>query len=103
MAICLILILSFIVFAVNQTKTASGHQREVLGESSAAIHQGSSTSKESSIHRDLAEAFFERTSPFAGIVSGSSEWADRSVRLILALLLYGFGLAFLARVLRVRV
>ena len=41
---------------------------------------------------------------FAGIVSNSdSEWATRSVRLFFALLVYGFGLGFLARTLRVRV
>ena len=44
------------------------------------------------------------TSPFSGIVSASSsEWADHGVRLLLALLVYGFGLGFLARALRVRV
>jgi hypothetical protein len=101
--ICLIVALSFIVFAVNQTKSASGHQREVLGESSSAVHNGKATSKESSVHKALDEAFYELTSPFSGIVSSSSEWVDRTVRLILALLVYGFGLGYLARVLRVRV
>jgi hypothetical protein len=101
--ICLIVILSFIVFAVNRTKTASGHQREVLGESSSAIHHGTSTNKESSIHKGLDEASEELTSPFSGIASGSSEWADRGIRLVLALLVYGFGLGYLARMLRVRV
>jgi hypothetical protein len=100
--ICLVLMLSFIVFAANQTKSASGHQREVLGESASSIHHGSTT-KEGSVRKDLDEAFFELTSPFSGIVSSSSEWADRGFRLILALLVYGFGLGYLARVLRVRV
>ena len=100
--VCLIVIASFIVFAVNQTKTASGHQREVLGESSAAVHHGTVTNKKSSIHKALDEASEELTAPFSGIVSGSSEWAKRSVRLVLALLVYGFGLGYLARVLRVR-
>ena len=102
--ICLIVILSFLVFAVNQTKSASGHQREELGESSSAVHHGTtSTNKESSIHKGLDEASEELTSPFSGIASGSSEWANRGIRLILALLLYGFGLGYLARMLRVRV
>ena len=101
--ICLIVILSFIVFAINQTKTASGHQREELGESSSAVHHGTSTNKESSIHKGLDEASEELTSPFSGIASGSSEWGDRSIRLILALLVYGFGLGYLSRMIRVRV
>ena len=102
-AICLIVILAFIVFAVNQTKSASAHQREELGESPAAIHKGQNANRESSIHKDLDEASAELTSPFSGIVSSSSEWADHSVRLVLALLVYGFGLGYVARVLRVRV
>jgi predicted PurR-regulated permease PerM len=101
--ICLIVILSFIVFAANQTKSASGHQREELGESYAQVQQGSSPSnKESSVHRKLDEVSNKLTSPFNGIVSSSSEWLQRSVKLILSLLVYGFGLGFLARVLRVR-
>jgi predicted PurR-regulated permease PerM len=104
LVICLIVIASFIVFALNQTKTASGHQREVLGETSAAVHEGKSTNgKESSAHKRLDEVSSKLTSPFSGIVTDSSEWAKRSVELILALLVYGFGLSYIARVLRVRV
>lgn len=103
MIVCLIVVASFIVFAANQTKSASGHQREELGESSSAVHNGKTTSKESSVHKDLDEASAELTSPFSGIVSSSSEWAKRGVSLVLALLIYGFGLGYLARVLRVRV
>jgi predicted PurR-regulated permease PerM len=101
--VCLIVIASFIVFAANQTKTASGHQREVLGESSATVHKGESTTgKKSSVHKALDEASSKLTSPFSGIVSSSSEWTDRIVRLVLTLLVYGFGLGFIARVVRVR-
>ncbi len=101
--VCLIVIASFVVFAANQTKSASGHQREELGETSSQVHHGSSKNKESSIHKKLDEASDELTSPFSGIVSSSSEWLNRGVKLILALLVYGFGLGFVARFLRVRV
>ena len=101
--ICLIVIASFAVFAINQTKSASGHQREVLGETSAAVHEGKSTkTKESSAHKTLDEASAKLTSPFSGIVTNSSEWAKQIVNLVLALLIYGFGLSYIARVLRVR-
>ncbi len=101
--ICLIVVASFIVFAVNQTKSASGHQREVLGESSETVNEGKgSTEKKSSAHKALDEASSKLTSPFSGIVTSSSEWAKRSVELVLALLVYGFGLGYVARVLRVR-
>jgi hypothetical protein len=101
--ICLIVVASFLVFAANQTSSASGHQREVLGETPAPS-QTSAKPHENSIHKGLDEASETLTSPFSGIVSGaSSEWANRGVRMILALLVYGFGLGYLARLVRVRV
>ncbi len=100
--VCLIVILSFIVFAANQTKSASGHQREELGETSSQVHDGETKNKESSVHRRLDEVSNKLTSPFSGIVSSSSEWLERGVKLVLTLLVYGFGLGFLARFLRVR-
>jgi hypothetical protein len=109
--ICLIVIASFATFAIGQTKTASGHQSEALEtpaeaaatNAAAAANAGHSTHHESSVHKALDEASSELTSPFAGLVSGSSEWATRGGRLLLALAVYGFGLGYLARVLRVRV
>ncbi len=104
LVICAIVVASFATFAVEQTKSASGHQQaELKGE--VAPGSGVSTpTKEGSVHKTLDEAFNELTSPFASIVSGSSsEWAIRGVKLLLALLVYGLGLSYLARVLRVRV
>lgn len=105
--ISLIAVVSFVLFAANQTKSASGHQQEQLnaeapGGRPAVQHSG--TEHEGSVRKALDEASNELTSPFAGIVSGSnSEWTIRGVKLLLALIVYGFGLGYLARVLRVRV
>jgi opacity protein-like surface antigen len=103
--VCLIVVASFATFAIVQTKTASGHQQEELAatpaESAAAI-AANKTGHEGGVHKALDEASRELTSPFAGIVSGSSEWATRGVKLALTLLVYGFGLGYLARTLRVR-
>lgn len=96
--ICLIVIGSFVVFAADQSKAASGHQREELGERLAT-----SPHRENGFHKALDEASASLTSPFSGVVDSSSEWATRGVKLLLALLVYGFGLGFLARLLRVRV
>jgi predicted PurR-regulated permease PerM len=104
--VCLIVIASFIVFAIQQTKTASGRQQEALAtpaEASAAAASPPVKSHESAVHKALDEASAELTSPFSGIVSGASEWTSRIVNLLLALLVYGFGIGYLARVLRVRV
>jgi hypothetical protein len=102
--LCLFVIASFGIFAIDQTKTASSHQQEELanGAAPSASRSGTGT-HEGSLHRTIDEVAEEVTSPFAGIVSSSSsEWASRSVKLLLALLVYGFGLGYLARVLRVR-
>jgi biotin carboxyl carrier protein len=108
--ICLIVIAWFVVFVVQQTSSASTHQQnEVNGGSTAAQTAAdeaaaASAKHESTAHRTLDEAANAITSPFAGAVSGSdSEWTIHIVKTVLALLVYGFGLAFLARFLRVRV
>jgi hypothetical protein len=103
--ICAIVIVSFAIFVVDQTKTASAHQTEaVSGRPSGSASAPTSTPHENVVHRTIDEASEKLTSPFAGVVSGSSsEWAIRGVKLLLALVVYGFGLGYLARVLRVRV
>jgi hypothetical protein len=104
--ICLIVVASFVIFATGQTKSASKRQTEALSSKPSANSSSSaaSTAHRSSLHKDIDEASEELTSPFAGVVSGSSsEWEIRGVKLLLALAVYGFGLSYLARVLRVRV
>jgi hypothetical protein len=108
--ICLVVIASFTVFAVNQTSSASAHQQEVLNNEvakpSATVSGASarsSPSHESAVHEAIDEASKVFTSPFDGITAGwSSEWLVRSANLGLALLVYGFGLGYLARLIRVR-
>ena len=107
-AICLIVSASFLVFVINQTSSASTHQQKELNEESAqasSSEPASSNAKhESTLHRTLDDASNALTSPFAGVVSGSqSQWTIHIVRTVLALLVYGFGLAFLVRLIRVRV
>ncbi len=106
---CLVVIVSFGLFALGQTSSASAHQQEVLGEHTpAAGEPGASTSstpeKKSSLRKrvdDVAEAI---TSPFSGVTkSWSSQWVIHIVDVLLVLLVYGFGLGFLSRMIRVRV
>ena len=99
-AICLIVALSFLLFAVNQTSTASGHQQAELAGGSAVSQSNGGHARERGIHRTIDEAAEAVTSPVSGL--SSSAWGEHGLRLILALLVYGFGLGYLARVLRVR-
>ena len=107
LVICVIVIASFAIFVVNQSKSASAHQTQEIATGSATVKTATSTrsgSGEGSVHKTIDEASEKLTSPFAGVVSGSSsEWVIRGVKLLLALAVYGFGVGFLARVIRVRV
>ncbi|HST55561.1 MAG TPA: hypothetical protein VLJ42_06665 [Solirubrobacteraceae bacterium] len=112
-AICVIVIASFVIFAVNQTDDASNHQQNELNNSAPIAQQvkpvGTVTTPgvpvhKSSVHKAIDDASDQFTSPFSGITSGSdSQWAIHSVNTLLALIVYGFGLGYIARRLRVRV
>jgi hypothetical protein len=100
--ICLIVLASFAIFVVDQTGSASTHQQEELGGQGVAKPQKTPAHK-GTVHKAIDDASNELTSPFSGITSGSSsQWAIRGADLLLALIVYGFGLGFLARVIRVR-
>jgi len=101
--ICVIVIASFAIFVVNQSKSASAHQTQEIVSGNSTV-KTVTNGHEGSVHKTIDEASEQLTSPFAGVVSGSSsEWVIRGVKLLLALAVYGFGLSYLARVLRVRV
>lgn len=110
--LCLIVIASFALFAINQTSNASAQQQEKLNEAAPTTAvvpgQGSapprSPSHKSSARKVIDEAAEVVTSPFDAATEGvSSEWVIHAINLLLTLLVYGFGLGFIARVIRVRV
>jgi hypothetical protein len=107
LVVCVIVIASFVIFVVDQSKTASAHQAQEIANSpssTAVTSQGASSSThEGSLHKAIDEASDKLTSPFAGVVSGSSsEWVVRGVKLLIALAVYGFGVGFLSRVMLMR-
>jgi hypothetical protein len=106
---CTIVIASFVLFAVNQTSQASNQQTaslrgEVPAEATSTAVHGTSKPHKSTVRRTIDEASEWLTSPFENLTSASqSEWATHGIDLGLALVVYGFGVGFLARTLRVRV
>lgn len=108
---CAIVLVSFALFAIDQAGSASAQQQNEVNESAPPSTAGASKPKstaakknEGGVREAIDEASSTITSPFAGAVAGvHNEWATRGVRMGLALLVYGFGLGYLARVLRVRV
>jgi hypothetical protein len=102
--ICLIVIASFAIFVVEQTSSASVHQQAEVDEHSSSTANPPTVKHESTLHKTIDEAADFFTSPFAGVVSGSnSQWLIHGVKTVLALLIYGLALSYLARVIRVRV
>jgi hypothetical protein len=102
-AICVIVVLSFGIFAVEQTSGASRRQQEEIVHGGPPAASQHTSTHESGVHKAIDEAATQLTSPFAGVVSGTdSEWVIRGVKLLIALAVYGFGLSFLARMLLVR-
>lgn len=128
----LIVIAGFVLFIVNQSKTASARQQAVLrgtGEglqrrtagqsapgapsaaaasSQAGRAEAQRTSTEPEDQGTLQQAIHGAAkalrSPFAGLTSSShSRWLIEVVGTLLALLLYGFILRYLMRMLTVRV
>jgi putative Ca2+/H+ antiporter (TMEM165/GDT1 family) len=98
--ICLVVIASFVIFAVGQTSSASTRQQNELNGTSTAP---ANPSHKSAVHKAIDEAADKLTSPFSGITAGAnSQWAVRGVGTVMALLVYGVGLGYLARVLRIR-
>jgi hypothetical protein len=110
LAICLIVIASFALFVINRTSDASAHQQQELnGETSGAGGEPSSAiapdngGRKGSARRTIDEVSEAVTSPFAALTeSSNSEWVIHSVDLGVALLVYGFGLGYIARTIRVR-
>lgn len=113
-ALCLIAVGWFVGFAVEQSKNASAHQQAELNgagpqqpatPSSASAQTAktgaSSQAKKSGLREAVDKAFKTISSPFSGLTSGlSSAWTLHIVDTLLALLIYGFGLGYLARLLR---
>lgn len=100
--ICLIAAAYFLSFAFDQTGSASNHQKAEINTSSE-VSIPSTVAKEGSVHKAIDEVFLKLASPFSGATSGSNnEWVIHIVNAVLVLLIYGFGLAFLARLIRLR-
>ncbi|HUA74792.1 MAG TPA: hypothetical protein VL988_08540 [Solirubrobacteraceae bacterium] len=111
LALCLIVGVSFLLFVLNQTSSASAHQQRELNNEVVApktedgVPEVAPAAKkpESSARKTVDEVAHAIESPFSGITDGwSSEWLRRSVLLLISLAVYGFGVGFLLRTVRVR-
>lgn len=94
-------LLGFGLFATDQVREASERTRDQI----AGIERADPTaaqerarerahSRPREVIDDVNDALL---SPFAGVTSSDNRWVHRGVPALLALLVYGFGLGFLAR------
>ncbi len=99
-----IVVVSFALFALDETREASARSaREVAGleaTRTAAPTQAEERARERA-HSPVREAIDDANdilvAPFAFAEPAGSAWAQRGLPAILALVVYGFGLSFLAR------
>ncbi|MFL5780612.1 MAG: hypothetical protein ACJ760_04795 [Thermoleophilaceae bacterium] len=90
---CAILVVSFVLFAVEKSKAGAKDQvNKVVGISDPSPSPQNERQREKA-HSDVREAIDDAndvlTQPFAGVVDSGSIWAKRGVATLLALLVYG--------------
>jgi hypothetical protein len=104
-AISAILVISFGLFAIDETRAASQQSAAQIAGHDATRSADPSPDQErareqahSSVRELIDDANDVLVSPFSGIVAGSSSsWARRGVPGLLGLLVFGFGLGYLSR------
>lgn len=102
--VCLIVLAWFVMFAVGQSSTAATNQVDKLATGAPHSLPRPTHAKEGAAKKTLNEAAKAITSPFKALTSRlSSAWLSRGADTLLALLVYGFGVGFLARLVRLKI
>lgn len=96
---CLLIVLSFGMFAVDQMAGASTHQQNELasGSSTPTLPAPAPTKPHAQPRRFIDSAAKTLTGPFTAIVRSSNAWVKHGLPALFALLVYGLGLGYLAR------
>jgi hypothetical protein len=97
---CVILVVSFGLFAIEKSKAGAKDQvNKVVGISNPSPGPENERRREKA-HGDVREAIDDANDvlvePFSGIVTSGSVWAKRGVATLIALLVYGVVLRILA-------
>ena len=108
MLVSVVIVLSFVLFAVDELNGASQRNEAKLAQDLEANPPPAAERQREKDHGTIREALDDANdvvvSPFQGIASSDdSLWVQRGVPALLALLVFGFGLGFLARFMRGRV
>jgi hypothetical protein len=102
LAACFVVVASFAMFAFDQVNGASQQQQsEIAGGYTTPT--STAPPRHSGLRRTIDNADSRIASPFDGVTSGfHSQWLINGVQTMLVLLVFGFGLGYVARFVRVR-
>ena len=100
-ACCALVVASFALFALSQASGASHNQVAQLNGGSTPAHSAQTARAAHAApgqpRRFIDGASSALTSPFRSFIHSDSKWGVKIASTILALLLYGLGLGYLAR------
>ncbi len=99
----LIVVAGFTLFAVDELSGASQRQQSAIENPGFVPGEPTGSGKpRSGVRKAIEDANGVLLSPFKGLAQSSSAWVNHGVPTLLALLVYGLGLGFLARYVRQR-
>jgi hypothetical protein len=98
---CLVVVASFTLFVTHQADGATTRQDALLGNATAQA-ASQTVVKPSAARQDITDASNSLTSPFHNVLGSDSAWTLNISQLVIALLVYGVGVGFALRWLRMR-
>jgi len=94
---CLVLVLSFAIFAEHQVSGAASRQAAEVETGQLSSGTSAPAHKTGQPQRFIDGAASDLLSPFSAVISSDNAWVRQGIPTLLGLLVYGFGLGFLAR------
>src|SRR5437588_2074313 len=99
---CLIVVASFAMLALDQVNGASQQQQTEIATGGAWRAPATVAPHHSGLRKAIDGADKSIASPFQSVTTGaSSQWVVHGAQTFLVLLVFGFGLGYLARIIRV--
>jgi hypothetical protein len=94
---CLFMVLSFGLFAEHQVAGAATRQAAEVETGQLTSRPAAAVHKTAQPRRFINGVAGDLTSPFSGVISSDNAWVRQGIPTLLGLLVYGFGLGYLAR------
>ncbi len=94
---CFFVVASFSLFAIDQMAGASKHQQNMITSSSTVTPIPPEAKHHAQPRQFIDDVAHALTSPFSSIVQSDSQWVLRGIPAIIAVIVYGVGIGYLAR------